>query len=86
MLVDGKTVAFKDNIFSMDGNTEMFESEISFNYTKEATKIDIIGTTAIPEFDGLVSAALGLSLLTALVLTHTSRWFNWKRTNKKAQD
>lgn|SRR5437867_4607148 len=76
VLVDGKTVSFKEPLWNAPGNTDLFHGTspdtryLQFNYTKDSTKIDILGTTAIPEFNTIVPMVTAISISTVVFILH----------------
>jgi|GEM_PF-6340253 len=68
--VDGKPEGFKESVYSLPGNAGTFESGISFNYTKDTTSVDIVGTTAIPEFSSFAVIVMAASAAALVVLFH----------------
>jgi hypothetical protein len=84
VLVDGEQTNFTENQFFtknytdivvesaiQDDFTPIKASHISFNYSKDATSIDVIGTTAIPEFSSsfVVATAAVAAIATLFVIS-----------------
>jgi hypothetical protein len=92
VLVDGKPTSFIEDQFftknytdigvqsaTQDDFTPIKASHLSFNYSRDATSIEIIGTTAIPEFDSSIIIMFTASLVGAsLMLSRQLFWLQKK--------
>ena len=69
VLINGKPASLHETVLNWSNKTD-WASNIQLNYSKDATTIDIIGTTVIPEFSSLPSIVMAASIVGVIVMFH----------------
>lgn len=90
VLIDGRQTSFiEDQFFTknytdigvqsaiQDDFTPIKANHLSFNYSKNAEAIDIIGTTAIPEFGFGITPFVTATVITGVFVTRHIRYSQW---------
>ena len=66
VLIDGGQVSFRETVLNWHNNTD-WASNLQFTYPRDATSIDVIGTTAVPEFNSFPLIVMSASVAGVLV-------------------
>jgi hypothetical protein len=89
VLIDSKQVDFKEDTFFTNSNTDIVAefvedprgvkaSHLTFNYPANASTIDVVGTTAAPEFGSVVAPfAMVLAIIGVIIAAKQFRKRQW---------